>query len=224
MALQVDNMKYDFRNIWCEKYRTHTLEEYVCTPFIRETLDSFKQKGEIPNLLFVGAAGIGKTSAAKIIVNNILNCQYLYINASDENGIDTIRHKVINFAQTMSIDGNIKVIVLDECLDEDTLVTILRDGTEQQIPIKELDQYNDLVKSYNVIRDTVEFRPFYLWDKGEQEVYEIEFENNQKIICTGDHKWYVQDTLGLPIKMKLSEIIEKNIDFIITKSDGLTVE
>lgn len=115
MALQVDNMKYDFRNIWCEKYRTHTLEEYVCTPFIRETLDSFKQKGEIPNLLFVGAAGIGKTSAAKIIVNDILNCQYLYINASDENGIDTIRHKVINFAQTMSIDGNIKVIVLDEC-------------------------------------------------------------------------------------------------------------
>ena len=124
----------------------------------------------------------------------------------------------------MSFDGKIKVIILDECLDEDTLVTILRDGTEQQIPIKDLDQDNDLVKSYNVIRDVVEFRPFHLWDKGKQEVYEIEFVNNQKIICTGDHKWYVQDTSGLPVKMKLSEILEKNIDFIMTKSDGLTVE
>jgi hypothetical protein len=217
-------MSYDFQNLWVERYRPHILEDLVCTTFTKESLLSFKDKEEIPNLLFVGAAGIGKTSVAKIIVNNILDCQYLYINASDENGIDTIRHKVINFAQTMSIDGKIKVIILDECLDEDTLVTILRDGTEQQIPIKDLDQDNDLVKSYNVIRDVVEFRPFHLWDKGKQEVYEIEFMNNQKIICTGDHKWYVQDASGLPVKMKLSEILEKNIDFIMTKSDGLTVE
>jgi replication factor C small subunit len=108
-------MNYDFTNLWIEKYRPKTLNDFICTSFTKESLDSFKNKEEIPNLLFTGAAGIGKTSVAKIIVNDILECQYLYINASDENGIDTIRHKVVNFAQTMSIDGKIKVIILDEC-------------------------------------------------------------------------------------------------------------
>jgi len=108
-------MSYDFSNLWIEKFRPKTLSDFISTPFTRESLLSFKNKEEIPNLLFTGAAGIGKTSAAKIIVNDILECQYLYINASDENGIDTIRNKVMNFAQTMSIDGKIKVIILDEC-------------------------------------------------------------------------------------------------------------
>jgi len=109
-----DKMSYDFSNIWCEKYRPHTLEDFICTSEIRDVLTSYKQKEEIPNLLFTGGPGIGKTSSAKIIVNDILGCQYLYINASDENGIDTIRTKVNSFAQTMSIDGKIKVIILDE--------------------------------------------------------------------------------------------------------------
>jgi len=108
-------MNYNFNSIWCEKYRPRTLNEFTCSSFIKETILAFKKQEEIPNLLFVGNAGIGKTSLAKILVNDILGCQYLYINASDENGIDTIRHKVMNFAQTMSIDGKIKVIILDEC-------------------------------------------------------------------------------------------------------------
>jgi DNA polymerase III delta prime subunit len=108
-------MSYDFSNLWIERFRPKILDDFICTPFTKESLLSFKNKEEIPNLLFTGAAGIGKTSAAKIIVNDILECQYLYINASDENGIDTIRNKVMSFAQTMSIDGKIKVIILDEC-------------------------------------------------------------------------------------------------------------
>ena len=77
-------------------------------------MNSFKDKQEIPNLLLIGIQGIGKTSLAKIIVNDILGCQYLYINASDENGIDTIRNKVVSFSKTKSFDGGIKVIILDE--------------------------------------------------------------------------------------------------------------
>jgi DNA polymerase III delta prime subunit len=71
-------------------------------------------KDEVPNLLFVGTPGIGKTTIAKIIVQDILKCQYLYINASDENGIDTIRSKVCGFSQTKSLDGSIKIVILDE--------------------------------------------------------------------------------------------------------------
>lgn len=107
-------MDYNFDSLWCEKYRPKTLDDYVVTEQNRELIEAFKIKQEIPNLLFVGTPGLGKTSLARIIVNDILGCQYLYINASDENGIDTIRTKVTSFAQTKSFDGKVKVIILDE--------------------------------------------------------------------------------------------------------------
>ena len=101
-----------FNNLWVEKYRPKTLDEMVLSPENRNYFSSLK--GEVPNLLFVGTPGIGKTTIAKIIVQDILQCQYLYINASDENGIDTIRSKVSGFSQVKSIDGNIKIVILDE--------------------------------------------------------------------------------------------------------------
>lgn len=107
-------MDYNFDSLWCEKYRPKSLSDYVVTEQNRELIEAFKNKQEIPNLLFIGTPGLGKTSLARIIVNDILGCQYLYINASDENGIDTIRTKVTSFAQTKSFDGKIKVIILDE--------------------------------------------------------------------------------------------------------------
>jgi len=104
----------DFNSLWVEKYRPKILKDYVVSDSNLVILNSFKDKKQIPNLLFVGTPGLGKTSLAKIIVNEILDCQYLYINASDESGIDTIRTKVSTFAQTKSLDGKIKVIILDE--------------------------------------------------------------------------------------------------------------
>ena len=103
-----------FNNLWVEKYRPKELKDIVLTESVRTTIEKYVADKTIPNLLFIGNAGIGKTSLAKIIVNSSLKCQYLYINASDENGIDTIRTKVTNFSKTKSLDGNIKVIILDE--------------------------------------------------------------------------------------------------------------
>jgi len=107
-------MSYNFDNLWVEKYRPKTLNDFIISDSNKKIIESFLTKKEIPNLLFTGSPGLGKTTLAKIIVNDILNCQYLYINASDENGIDTIRNKVVSFAQTKSFDGGIKVIILDE--------------------------------------------------------------------------------------------------------------
>ena len=102
----------DFDKIWVEKYRPQTLSDVILD---KETLRVVEEyTNEIPNLLFVGNPGTGKTTLARVIVNDILRCNYLYINASDESGIDTIRHNITNFAQTKSFDGGVKVVILDE--------------------------------------------------------------------------------------------------------------
>lgn len=104
----------DFGNLLVEKYRPTSLDDIVLSKDDRQFFESLKEKQEIPHLLFAGVQGSGKTSLAKIIVNDILDCQYLYINASDENGIDTIRGKISGFAKTKSLDGKLKVVLLDE--------------------------------------------------------------------------------------------------------------
>ncbi len=102
----------EFDKIWVEKYRPVKLDDLILDDKSLRIVSQFKD--EIPNLLFVGSPGTGKTTLARIIVNDILGCNYLYINASDESGIDTIRHNITNFAQTKSFDGGVKVVVLDE--------------------------------------------------------------------------------------------------------------
>ena len=102
----------EFDKIWVEKYRPAKLDDLILDEGSLRVVSQFKD--EIPNLLFVGSPGTGKTTLARILVNDILGCNFLYINASDESGIDTIRHNITNFAQTKSFDGGIKVVVLDE--------------------------------------------------------------------------------------------------------------
>ena len=89
--------------LWVEKYRPQTLEEYVGNETIKNKIADYLKQGSIQNLLFHGVAGTGKTTLAKLIAKN-LNCDLLYINASDERGIDTIRDKIIPFASSMSFN------------------------------------------------------------------------------------------------------------------------
>ena len=98
--------------LWVEKYRPQTLEEYVGNEMIKSKIADYLKQGSIQNLLFHGVAGTGKTTLAKLIAKN-LNCDLLYINASDERGIDTIRDKIIPFASSMSFN-DVKIVILDE--------------------------------------------------------------------------------------------------------------
>ena len=98
--------------LWVEKYRPDTLEGYVGNDVVRAKLEEYITNQDIPHLLFYGTAGTGKTTAAKILVKNI-DCDYMFINASDERGIDTVRDKIKGFASTVGFKP-LKVVVLDE--------------------------------------------------------------------------------------------------------------
>ena len=99
-------------SLFVEKYRSKVLDEYVGNEQLKQIVSQYIAKNDIQNLLLYGTPGTGKTTLAKLIVNNI-DCDFLYINASDERGIDTIRDKVQGFASSASFKS-IKVIILDE--------------------------------------------------------------------------------------------------------------
>ena len=200
------------KELWTEKYRPSDIDGYVFRDNIqREQVAQWIKEKTIPHLLFSGAPGVGKTTLAKILIKQLGIDEYdvLEINASRENSVDTIRDKISGFVQTMPF-GDFKVVLLDECLDENTLVSIKRNDKEIIVPIKDIDDLNDLVKSFNVSKNTIEWKSFKLFDKGTQETIEIEFENNEVVICTPDHKWYVEDERGESIVIKASELSEYN--------------
>lgn len=98
--------------LFTEKYRPDTLEGYIGNEDFKSSLQQWIDANDIPHLLLTGGAGTGKTTAAKLIINNI-DCDSLYINCSDENGIDTIRDKVKSFASAASFKPQ-KVVIMDE--------------------------------------------------------------------------------------------------------------
>ena len=98
--------------LWVEKYRPDTLEGYVGNEHILEKVKIYIENEDVPHLLLYGVAGTGKTTLAKIITNQI-DCDVMYINASDENNVDTVRDKIRGFASSMGF-RKWKVIILDE--------------------------------------------------------------------------------------------------------------
>ena len=113
MGFFEDNTKKEVDNsLWVEKYRPSNLDEYVGNEHLKTKVTDYLQSGDVPHLLFFGKAGTGKTTLAKLIVNSI-DCDYIVINASDENNVDTVRNKVKGFASTVGFK-NSKIVILDE--------------------------------------------------------------------------------------------------------------
>jgi replication factor C small subunit len=98
--------------LWVERYRPDTLTSYLGNEAFVDSLKQWIDKNDFPNLLLYGPPGTGKTTAAKLVVKNI-NCDFIYLNCSDENGIDTIRDKVKQFASGATFKP-LKVVILDE--------------------------------------------------------------------------------------------------------------
>jgi DNA polymerase III delta prime subunit len=104
-------MNTDF--LWVEEYRPKTIDDCILPQSLKTLFQSFIEKGEISNLLFSGTPGVGKTTVAKALCEQ-MNCDWIMINGSEEGGIDVLRNKIKNFASTVSLSGGKKVVILDE--------------------------------------------------------------------------------------------------------------
>mgnify|MGYP000936348681 FL=1 len=104
-------MNTDF--LWVEQYRPKTIDDCILPSSLKTLFSSFIKKGELSNLLLSGTPGIGKTTVAKALCEQ-MNCDWIMINGSEEGGIDVLRNKIKNFASTVSLSGGKKVVILDE--------------------------------------------------------------------------------------------------------------
>ena len=99
-------------SLWVESYRPTKLVDYVGNAHLKSKIEGYLETGDVPHLLLHGRAGTGKTTLAKLIVKSV-DCDYMVINASDENNVDTVRNKVKNFASSMGFK-KWKIVILDE--------------------------------------------------------------------------------------------------------------
>ena len=99
--------------LWVEKYRPKTIDSCILPESLKKTFKEFIASGQLPNFLFSGGAGVGKTTVAKALCNEI-GAEYLFINGSEESGIDTLRTKIKGFASTISLTDSKKVVIIDE--------------------------------------------------------------------------------------------------------------
>ena len=104
-------MNNDF--LWVEKYRPQKVADTILPSNLKETFQAVVNGGELPNMLLSGTAGLGKTTVAKAICNE-LDLDYIIINGSEEGNIDTLRGKIKQFASSVSLQGGYKVVILDE--------------------------------------------------------------------------------------------------------------
>ena len=104
-------MSNDF--LWVEKYRPQQIADCILSDELKQTFEKIVKSGDLPNMLFSGTAGTGKTTVAKALCNQ-LNLDWIIINGSEDGNIDTLRGKIKQFASTVSLQGGVKVVILDE--------------------------------------------------------------------------------------------------------------
>ena len=99
--------------LWVEQYRPSDVSSCILPKNLKDTFSKFIVQGDVPNLILSGGSGVGKTTVAKAMLDE-LDCTHMMINGSEESGIDVLRTKIKNFASTVSLHGGRKYIILDE--------------------------------------------------------------------------------------------------------------
>lgn len=189
----IDKVEDQF--LWVESYRPQSIDDCVLPEALKNTFKSYVAQGELPTFLFSGTAGVGKTTVAKALCNEI-GAEYIMINGSDEGrSIDTLRTTIRSFASTVSLTDAKKVVIIDEadymnCFDSSQKVFVVEEGNIVEKTMESLSGGEKFTVASvddkgNFVTDTA-----YCVQSGEKEVFEVTFEDGSTIMCTKDHPFF----------------------------------
>ncbi|MDY7082302.1 MAG: AAA family ATPase, partial [Halobacteria archaeon] len=201
--------------IWVEKYRPATLDEVVGQDDIVERLKSYVETGNIPNMLFSGPAGVGKTTCAHALSRQFYgdswNNNFTELNASDERGIDVVRDKIKNFARTSPVgDSEYKIIFLDEadslCLPPGTEVVTGYPSSPEIKKIEDVDDEGEPMPSVDFETNEVQSDKGKLVDSGVADFFEMELSDGRKVTASPKHPFFTVGDDGKLVEKKLMEL------------------
>lgn len=183
--------------LWTEAYRPQKIEDCILPKELKKTFADMIASGDMQNMLFSGGPGCGKTTVAKILCKE-MNCDWLFINASESGNIDTLRTTIRNFASTVSLSGGKKVVILDEaehlnCFSGDQKIKILENGKMILENLQNLENRTVSLQSYDFSKKELITTEGYVFKSGEEEVFEVEFDDGTTMQCTKDHPFFTEN-------------------------------
>lgn len=198
-------------NIWYEKYTPKTVEEVILPENIKQRILKSIEDQKIPNFGFWShQPGLGKSCTSKAIIRSA-NADALFINASLEKGIDIVRNRIMQFASAVSLSDAPKIVVLDECLEENEEVILLKDNKETPTKLNELSRGTiyDCV-SFNLETETFENDTCEVISDKIDNIYEVQLEDSRTVKVTSNHPFIVLES---------GKFISKSIDDGLNKTD-----
>lgn len=206
--------------LWVAKYSPTTFDETIMSDEIKSKMKDFVKTKDIPNLLFAGPPGTGKTCSCNALLKelNVDSGDIMFINASDVNSVDAVRNIIKPYAMSMSINEElpIRFVFLDECLSENEKVRIGTVNSWQPIALKDLkkDEKYPIV-SLNMETGKLENDLGYIISDKEDDVYEVELEDGRTIELNDKHPFLVKDKNGNIVEKTISDGLKEG-DNVIT--------
>ena len=202
------------QTIWTEKYKPSNIDDIILPESLRKSIKEGLEKHDIPNLgLWSYLPGLGKSSLANVIANNE-NVEPLWINASLNKGIDVIRNDIHSFASRRSFDGRLKVVIMDECLDENEEVILIENNKEVPTKLKDLEIGKTYkCKSFNMNTGLFEDDTCEVISSKNDTIYQVELADGRTIKVTGNHPFIVREN-GKFIQKSIKEGLNENDDIV----------
>ena len=202
------------QTIWTEKYKPSNIDDIILPESLRKSIKEGLEKHDIPNLgLWSYLPGLGKSSLANVIANNE-NVEPLWINASLNKGIDVIRNDIHSFASRRSFDGRLKVVIMDECLDENEEVILIENDKEVPRKLKDLEIGKIYkCKSFNMNTGSFEDDTCEVVSSKNDTIYQVELADGRTIKVTDNHPFIVREN-GKFIQKSIKEGLNENDDIV----------
>ncbi|WP_369684842.1 replication factor C small subunit [Halalkalicoccus sp. NIPERK01] len=200
--------------IWVEKYRPRSLGEVIGQEEITSRLERYVERDDLPNLLFSGPAGVGKTTCATAIAREVYGedwrDNFLELNASDDRGIDVVRGRIKEFARASFGGYSYRIIFLDEadslCVPPGTEVVAGYPSSPEVKPIEEVSDDGEPIPSVDFETNEIQSDMGSLVDSGVADFFEIELEDDRTILASLTHPFFVVGENGRLVEKELRDL------------------